>query len=72
MTKDYFLATIFLRIINNTYNLSTYPDQLHIAKLFDKLKGINITNNIKNLINKMRYMRVKLHYIDITDDNHGA
>ena len=81
--KDHYLSTIVLSIINNIYNLSIYPDQLHISKLyllkkkpvvntFDKLRGINITNNLKNIINKMRFNRTKHNYYNNINENHGA
>ena len=32
--EEYYSAVIFLHLINNIYNLSTYLEQLHISKLF--------------------------------------
>ena len=83
MTQDYYLATNYLQIIDEICNLSTYPDQLHTSKLFlltkkpfinafDELRSINISNNIKNIINKMRHSRAQHHYIDLTGEDHGA
>ena len=61
LCKDYYLST-FCKIINpftiiclprSTTYIQTILLKKPVVNTFDKLRGINITNNIKNIINKM-------------------
>ena len=59
-------------IINAITTISCYPDALHLSKLclikkmdvvstFGKLRGINVVNNLKNIIDIMRQQRTAHH-----------
>ena len=68
LNKNKYLHNVLLQIINIIYRFSLYPDQLNVAVLnllkkrpyitnFGDFRAITITNNLKNIINYMRYKR---------------
>ena len=80
---NFYLHIILLRIINLIFLLSTYPDQLNIAILyllkkrpfishFGDFRAITITNNLKNIINYLRFKRNIKIYENNTNLNHAA
>ena len=83
LCKNDYLCSILLTIINIIYNISKYPSSLNISKLyllkkkdiislFKHFRGINITNNLKNIINFMRLQRNKNKYMNAINPNHAA
>ena len=67
---DYHLVTILLNIINNIYNLASYPDQLHISKLFLlKKKPVVSTSNKLRAINPQLIVKILSIKCDIIEHN---
>ena len=64
------IGNTLLHIINVCFTIFTDPSSLHISKLellqkrkyiqtFNDFRGINICNNLKNIINVLRFNRIK-------------